>query len=574
MPLSMQETSIETKGCKKCWVSFDITDKDLEFYDKISPIFAWQKYSIPTPTFCPDCRQQRRLTWRNEMKLYRRNCDFSNKPIISVYSQDSINTVYDKEIWRSDKWDPLDYGKDFDFSKTFFEQFAEISQKTPKVWMLNSNTENADYWNDVEAVKNSYLTFNWAFSEHLCYVHSFFECRDCLDCDWIINNCELCYDSYKLESCYKCFFSYFCSDSTDCIFCYDCHWCKDCIWCVNLYNKQYYVFNKQLSKDEYQKYISNLNLGDYETLKDFKEKFLKFKLSNIHRNIRIKNCTNCEWDNLLNSSECSHSYDWFNLVNGKYAWNCWGSYIYDSYNTWNTWDFAYENIANYRIYKTFFVSHSWGSKFLFYCEYCFSSENLFWCSWLRDKKYCILNKQYTKDEYEKLVPLLIEHMKTTWEWGEFFPSSISPFGYNETIANEYFPLEKKEAIKNWFKWMDKEYPVNIPEWMARINAKDLPELKDLNSKLEKEILTTAIICEDSWKPYRIIKPELDFYKKHNIALPRKHQDIRQLERLKFRNPRKLFDRKCDKCDLDMKTTYESNRPESIFCQSCYEKEVY
>ena len=122
--------------------------------------------------------------------------------------------------------------------------------------------------------------------------------------------------------------------------------------------------------------------------------------------------------------------------------------------------------------------------------------------------------------------------------------------------------------------MDKEYPVNIPEWMARINAKDLPELKDLNSKLEKEILTTAIICEDSWKPYRIIKPELDFYKKHNIALPRKHQDIRQLERLKFRNPRKLFDRKCDKCDLDMKTTYESNRPESIFCQSCYEKEVY
>jgi hypothetical protein len=51
-----------------------------------------------------------------------------------------------------------------------------------------------------------------------------------------------------------------------------------------------------------------------------------------------------------------------------------------------------------------------------------------------------LNKQYTKEEYEKLLPKIIAHMKKTGEWGEFFPISISPFNYEETPAMDYYPL--------------------------------------------------------------------------------------------------------------------------------------
>ena len=35
-------------------------------------------------------------------------------------------------------------------------------------------------------------------------------------------------------------------------------------------------------------------------------------------------------------------------------------------------------------------------------------------------------------------------MKKTGEWGEFFPSSISPFGYNETVAMEYYPIKNPQ----------------------------------------------------------------------------------------------------------------------------------
>jgi hypothetical protein len=34
------EKIIKNKKCLQCSVSFDITDKDLEFYDKVSPIFG------------------------------------------------------------------------------------------------------------------------------------------------------------------------------------------------------------------------------------------------------------------------------------------------------------------------------------------------------------------------------------------------------------------------------------------------------------------------------------------------------------------------------------------------------
>jgi len=69
------EKIVETKNCKICSAKFDITDKDLEFYEKISPVFNSEKYLIPSPTLCPDCRHQRRLSFRNERNLYKRKCD-------------------------------------------------------------------------------------------------------------------------------------------------------------------------------------------------------------------------------------------------------------------------------------------------------------------------------------------------------------------------------------------------------------------------------------------------------------------------------------------------------------------
>jgi len=82
-----------------------------------------------------------------ESKLYKRTCDATGKPIISMYSPDKKDVVYEYSYWWSDKWDALDYGQDFDFSKNFFEQFGGLMKEVPKAHIEISPSENSEYTN-------------------------------------------------------------------------------------------------------------------------------------------------------------------------------------------------------------------------------------------------------------------------------------------------------------------------------------------------------------------------------------------------------------------------------------------
>jgi hypothetical protein len=253
-------------------------------------------------------------------------------------------------------------------------------------------------------------------------------------------------------------------------------------------------------------------------------------------------------------------------------WWWWAKDCYDFDIWWENSSLVYDTHCGWWwISNVLFCNIVWWWHHNIYCDLFLStSSNCFWCIWLHNnEQYCILNKKYSKDEYEKLVPKIIEHMKKTWEWWEFFPSSISPFWYNETISNEWFPLNKEEAINLGFKWSDYENP--FPKVDKIIPANKLP---DNISDIPDDILNRAIECEITKKPFKIIKQELEFYRKHNLPIPKRHPDQRHLDRMALRNPRKLFDRKCDKCWVEMKTTYSPDRLEIVYCEECYNKEVY
>ncbi len=100
-----------------------------------------------------------------------------------------------------------------------------------------------------------------------------------------------------------------------------------------------------------------------------------------------------------------------------------------------------------------------------------------------------------------------------------------------------------------------------------------PKLPDTIEWIPDDILNWAIECEVSGKPFRIIKQKLEFYRKHSLPIPKRHPDVRHLDRMKMRNPRKLFERKCDKRSRDMITTYSRERPEKVYCEECYNREV-
>jgi CxxC-x17-CxxC domain-containing protein len=120
-----------------------------------------------------------------------------------------------------------------------------------------------------------------------------------------------------------------------------------------------------------------------------------------------------------------------------------------------------------------------------------------------------------------------------------------------------------------FNWSTYETP--FPKVEKIIPANKLPENI---SEIPDDILSWAIECEITKKPFRIITQELEFYRKYNLPIPRRHPDQRHLDRMKLRSPRKLFERKCDKCGKNMQTTYAPERPEIVYCEDCYEKEIY
>jgi hypothetical protein len=47
---------------------------------------------------------------------------------------------------------------------------------------------------------------------------------------------------------------------------------------------------------------------------------------------------------------------------------------------------------------------------MIYCDSCDACKNCFGCTGLKHKEYCILNKQYTPEEYEQKVSKIIDKM--------------------------------------------------------------------------------------------------------------------------------------------------------------------
>lgn len=242
---------VERKTCTVSGQTFAIYQSDLDFYAKISPTFAGQKFTIPTPTLCPEERQRRRLAFRNERKLYKRKCDFSGKDIISIYSPDKPYKVYDQKIRWSDERDPMNYGGDFDVSKNFTTQFEQLEREIPTMNLLDMENEISEYTNYTAWSKKVYMCHDVINSENLLYSNMIKSCHDCADIN-DAKDCDNCYEVVCAKNCYQCFFSIKVSDCKNCQYIENCKNCSYCLFCSNLQNKTYHILNKQVSKIEFE----------------------------------------------------------------------------------------------------------------------------------------------------------------------------------------------------------------------------------------------------------------------------------------------------------------------------------
>ena len=557
---------------KYCQGEFVVEPDDFVFYDKIK---------VPPPTFCPECRFERRLSFMNIFSLYKDECFKCKTNIISMFHKDKGLKVYCSKCWWADDWDGLEYALDYDPSKNFFEQIKELKQKTPFMCLdtLFSSLVNSNYTNYSSYLKNTYALFFADYAEDSVYSEFLNTIKDTAD-SFRIRESELCYDSVGIMKCFGCISCLECDNSVNLLFSKSCSGCTDCFGCVNLRNKSYCIFNQQYSKEEYFEFIKNLNLSSYKNFKENKEKAKEFWLKNPVRenygnilNIDVsgnyiyesKNAKNCY---MCTSVEDSKYVQLISVPSTKdcYDYTCWGGGASLLYECLIVGHGAY-NVK----YSVGCYPNPLNNEYSYYASVC---KDIFGCVNLKKKQYCILNKQYSKEEYEKLREQIIEDMNNNpyidkkgrvYKYGEFFPIDLSSFSYNETYAFQLYPKTKEACLEEGYSWAN--YSPN--EYSATVLSNDLPDvLADFENP------TKEIIKCDCGKYYKIIEQELNLLKRLNVPIPRNCPECRRSERFNRILLNKSFNRNCAKCNKEINTAYAPDRPEIVYCEKCYQQEVY
>ena len=525
---------------------------------------------VPEPTLCPDCRQQRRLTFRNERSLYKRKCDATGKSIISMYSPDVPFPVYAQDYWWGDDWDPKDYGRDYDFDRSFFEQFVDFMKTVPRFALTVNNSENCEYNNFCASSRNCYMSNRLGDAEEAYYSYLVIESKNVMD-SYNVTRCQLSYELIDCENCYDVFFGQNLINCSASRFLFNCTGCKYCFFCTDLRSKEYSFFNEQLTREEYEEKMKEYISLSHHQKEDLMKRFLKLCSTQIVPHYWGNKTENVSGNYLIECKNVFNGYDCLHGEDVKYAYgHIYGENVMDVSFTFHI-DQSYEFAAGSRCRNLLFSFNALGDCHdLTYCFDCVNNtHDCFGCISLKHAEYCIFNKQYSKENYFDLRSKIIDHMKKTGEWGEFFPTSLSPFAYNETAAYEYFPLTKEETLAKGWRWKD-------PDDRLSGTTKTIPadKLPDSISDIPDDILNWAIICEVSGRPFKVVPQELKFYRRNGLPVPHLHPDERHKKRLALRNPRKLWDRQCAKCQAPIQTTYSPERPEKVYCEECYRKELY
>lgn len=584
----------ETRQCQNCKQSFVIESDDFDFYKKID---------VPAPTFCPDCRSARRMIWRNERTLYKRKCDAPghSEILISMYAPDDAVTMFDSKQWWGDSWDPLSYGRDYDFSKTFFNQFSELQAVVPRPPLVNNKAVNSDYCNFSDGDKNCYLVINGNRCEDCAYAQLLVDSKSLLDALWVTKS-EYVYECIDCNSCSRVLYAQQCESCIDSAFIFNCKGLNNCLFCIGLRNVSNYIFNTPVPPEEYKKFINELE-GSYKKFQEALQKFEEMKQKYPRRANLFIASRQAKGEYIFHSNNIRYGFDVYNSE------HC--GYVQSGLKGRDCFDVSYFDGAELSYESTSLIGHNYlftifcrDSRSIAYCDSCHASSNLFACVGLRNKQYCILNKQYSKEEYEALVPKIIEHMNTmpyidkkgrVYKYGEFFPSELSPFAYNETIAQEYYLFNEEQAEAVGYSWIisdAKKYSI----------TKKSEELPDRIKDIDDGIINETIGCIHEGKcghqcttAFKIIPEELSFYRQMNLPLPRLCSNCRHYERLAKRNPLRLWSRKCQcsgnssengvyqntskhqhgegKCPNEFETSYSPERKEIVYCEQCYNAEV-
>ncbi|GAG96058.1 unnamed protein product, partial [marine sediment metagenome] len=258
-------------------------------------------------------------------------------------------------------------------------------------------------------------------------------------------------------------------------------------------------------------------LNKYEAQEEHLGRCRDYAKSTEHQPNYFVNTEDCSGNYLRDSRNAVSCYfahtlkDCGYLVNSKSSNNCWRGMAIDA-------EFSYESVPVGSSRELYCYANIGGEANLYSFGLEQNSSHCFGCAALKRKSYCILNKQYGKEEYFELIPRIVAQMKCTGEWGQGLAPSLSRHVCEHTLSDIFFErlsLEEKEIRGYRCESIEVEPTAGSPSELSQLPS-------DVSQITENQILGKAFPSKKSGRLFNIQRRELAFHQRFNIPLPRLH----------------------------------------------------
>ena len=517
---------------------------------------------------------RRRLAFRNERKLYRRNCSLTGDRIISQYPEKVAFPVIKYTEWHGDRYDPLCYGREIDWQRPLMEQFAELQRDVPRFSVIHQGMmDNSEYCQAASNNRNCYLIFSSNFSEDCMHSIGIQNCADVVDSYNVLQS-TLCYECKDCYSCYSLSYASNCFECRDSSFLENCRNCINCLFCVDLVSGTHCLWNEPVGPERIQEERQRVSRLSRQEFAAQMREYLAWSLQYPRKYTIEKQTEDCVGNYLSNAKNCYLAFECIELESCSYvdrfshSSNCmdisyWGRNV--------EWAYYCQGVG-YNSSNLRFCNLCFDSCFdLTYCDHCIFSKNCILSVGLKRNQFCIFNLCYSQAEYERLLPRIINRLREEDIWGDLFPIKYSTYAYNDTVAMDYFPINATQAAQLGARITDNALVTQSSGGKKLLESENIPLRWE---GTPEELSALALTCEQTGKLFSIVGPELAFYRKMNLPLPVIHPEERHARRISERLPRNLWERQCDRCKAILQTSFHRERPEIIYCTACYEHYLY
>ncbi len=542
-----------------------MTDEEIGWY---------KKFNVPPPKVSLQIRWWLTAGWFTSFQWWWNKHAETGKPILSfIHPATGLKVLPDKEWFAKDF---SEKGRDIFLDRSFFSQLRELQLAVP----IRAEQNEKEPENSIARFSfgdvNSYFNMGCLSKDSIFNIWSF-DVEDSAEtniCSSIKNSFNIGY-SQRIYNCKFVRTSFDCLDST---FLFDCRNCQFCFGATNKRNAKYVFFNEQLSKEEYEKRVAEINFSRRSIIDEYYQKF--FELVNNQAvwpenfNEQTDNSNGEFLDKVRNirfgfsDTKGAHDLFWVNYGNGDCFDSAFCSGLVDSNNC-----FYNTNIVNSINIK--FSYHCGTSQNLEYCLDCYNCENCFGCVGLNRKSFHVLNKAYSEDDYWQKIDELKLAMLKRDEYGEFFPLSMATSYFPDSGAVLYlgapkiFGAEKLGALD-----FEPESNGAVGEELSDTSKmKNVSEIPDSIDDLDETKWVGVPLWDAKWKRrFAFIKPEIDFYKKNRLGPPRRHFIARMQSLSLEANVGKFENQKCNQCQKEIfvaqNLTYKNRK---VYCRDCYLK---